>query len=331
MTAYLWTLSLTPGEVVVPVSSRPFKITAATLKSIISRERSVVTMSLENNSRSGAVLCSLIPGCIERCLLDFPVSRDACYAFEVKGKNNVCLSGHYCDSDTINSSAPAEALLEVGSASLSYRRPPTLDLPSHVPAAQESTSATFDRFPEASSSRNTEDVPSTHTSLWHNSLSDDDKLLLMKAVADRTCMQLSTNDQQLVHNGFCISLEDMLRLADPQDWVPDSIVDMWSRLLQEQVQDWGIQLVKEWLQRLFLSVRSAIDWQDWRIDASPRNQPYQHRFNECGVYTCFVMHSLCYQDSTDIFDLRQIITPQTMLQFRYILFHQMTKLVKKVE
>ncbi|KAJ6621952.1 hypothetical protein B0H10DRAFT_940322 [Mycena sp. CBHHK59/15] len=88
------------------------------------------------------------------------------------------------------------------------------------------------------------------------------------------------------------------------------------------------EIIKEWLQRLFLSGNSAIDWHEWDIDPCPKNQPYQINTFDCGVYVCFVMHCLHNRSTIDIKHLNSIITPQEVQKFRFILFRKMMELDK---
>ncbi|KAJ7035326.1 hypothetical protein C8F04DRAFT_1098881 [Mycena alexandri] len=85
-------------------------------------------------------------------------------------------------------------------------------------------------------------------------------------------------------------------------------------------------LLMEWLQRLFLSLESAIDWTEWRLDPCPVNQPYQVNSVDCGPHTCFLMSCLVARQTTDIRKLNTIITPESVQKFRYIVFGHIMKL-----
>jgi hypothetical protein len=103
------------------------------------------------------------------------------------------------------------------------------------------------------------------------------------------------------------------------------------------------QLIKEWLQRLFIILESAIDWKEWRIDPCPKvrlviclldstimlydqNQPYQTNGFDCGPHSCFMMSLLSCRQTNDIGHTNQVITSRTVQKFRYVLFGHLMKL-----
>ncbi|KAJ7735805.1 hypothetical protein B0H16DRAFT_1575415, partial [Mycena metata] len=86
------------------------------------------------------------------------------------------------------------------------------------------------------------------------------------------------------------------------------------------------RLLMECLQRLFLNLKSVIDWKDWWLDPCPVNQPYQVNSVDCGPHVCLLMSCLASRQITDIRELNTIITPESVQRFRYIFFGHLMKL-----
>ncbi|KAJ7811019.1 hypothetical protein B0H13DRAFT_1927001 [Mycena leptocephala] len=100
-----------------------------------------------------------------------------------------------------------------------------------------------------------------------------------------------------------------------------AIFDSWPKSVPDN--DWKrsdhahiIELIKEWLQRLFIILESAIDWKEWRIDPCPKNQPYQMNGFDCGPHSCFMMSLLSCRQTNDIGHTNQVITSRTVQKFR---------------
>ncbi|KAJ7908638.1 hypothetical protein B0H13DRAFT_1878422 [Mycena leptocephala] len=100
-----------------------------------------------------------------------------------------------------------------------------------------------------------------------------------------------------------------------------AIFDSWPKSVPDN--DWKrsdhahiIELIKEWLQRLFIILESAIDWKEWRIDPCPKNQPYQTNGFDCGPHSCFMMSLLSCRQTNDIGHTNQVITSRTVQKFR---------------
>ncbi|KAJ7673029.1 hypothetical protein DFH06DRAFT_51669 [Mycena polygramma] len=114
----------------------------------------------------------------------------------------------------------------------------------------------------------------------------------------------------------------------PQHWICSlvdfdqkylAIFDSWERdAVRNTNWQWSyhagiFELIKEWLQRLFVSLGHHIDWTEWTLDACPVNQPYQVNTFDCGPHTCFMMALLGHRQANDIKHANTIITAQTRL------------------
>ncbi|KAJ7771580.1 hypothetical protein B0H16DRAFT_1513978 [Mycena metata] len=113
-----------------------------------------------------------------------------------------------------------------------------------------------------------------------------------------------------------------------------AIFDSWKRSAVPDG-DWRqsyhadiFRVLMEFIQRLFLSLENAIDWEEWSIDPCPENQPYQVNSVDCGPHTCFTMSCLAARQTTDRRNLNQIITPAAVQSFRYVVFSTFMKLPK---
>ncbi|KAJ7639602.1 hypothetical protein DFH06DRAFT_1335282 [Mycena polygramma] len=193
-------------------------------------------------------------------------------------------------------------------------------------------------------------------------LSHKEVLATLKRMADDFCLELAGKHQKLDGNTGSVFLEHLYRVSAldgwwfkihetraivmpihiPQHWICAfidfnlkylAIFDSWKRRVSSN--DWErsyhadiFKLIKEWLQRLFLSLGEVIDWTKWHIDASPVNQPYQVNGWDCGPHTCFIMSLLGRRQTNDLRRTNEVITARTVQNFRYVLFAQLMKLKK---
>ncbi|KAJ7045386.1 hypothetical protein C8F04DRAFT_1064620 [Mycena alexandri] len=86
------------------------------------------------------------------------------------------------------------------------------------------------------------------------------------------------------------------------------------------------RLLMELFQHLFLSLENAIDWTEWHVDPCPANQPYQVNTLDYGPHTCFLMSCVAARQTTNIRELNEVITPESVQKFRYVFFGHIMKL-----
>ncbi|KAJ6505464.1 hypothetical protein C8R45DRAFT_1091191 [Mycena sanguinolenta] len=96
--------------------------------------------------------------------------------------------------------------------------------------------------------------------------------------------------------------------------VPGNVT--WDKSVHSQI----FKLIKEWLNRLFLSLQEIIDWDEWDIDPNPKGQPYQVNGHDCGPHTCLAMILLANRQINDIHRLNEVIDAPAIRKFRYVMF-----------